>query len=69
MYDAQHPKSDVDKLYIWKSRGWFELIIAEDCVGMEISSLDNYLMTTGEKLLMWVKNFEEEKNKEKENVP
>ena len=68
MYDAQHPKSDVDRLYIWKNRWWFELIIAEDCVGMEISSLDN-LMTTGEELLMWVKNFEEEKNKEKENVP
>ena len=37
----------------------------EDCVGMEISGLGNYLMLKDEEFLMWMKNFEKQKKKRK----
>lgn len=38
----------------------------EDCVGMEISGLGNYLISKDEEFLMWMKNFEKQKKKENE---
>ena len=41
------------------------LINLEDCVGMEIIGLGNYLMLKDEEFLMWMKNFEKKKKRKR----
>ena len=51
MYGAQHPKADVDKLYLKRCDGGRGLIGVEDCVQAEVNSLDKYLSVSEEKML------------------
>ena len=51
MYGAQHLKADVDRLYLQQCEGWRGMIGLEDCVQVEVHSLDNYLYTWKEKML------------------
>ena len=56
MYGAHHPKADVDRLYIKRSREGRRLIGVEDRASMEIHSLKDYLMSNGENLLEGFQN-------------
>ena len=40
IYGAQHPKADVDRLYLKRCDGGRDLIGVEDCVQAEVNSLD-----------------------------
>ena len=51
MYDAQHPKADVNRLYLKRCDGGRGLIGVEDCAQAEVNSLDKYLSASEEK--MW----------------
>lgn len=51
MYGAHHPKADVDRLYIKRSREGRGLIGVEGGASMEIHSLKDYLVSNGENLL------------------
>ena len=51
MYEAQHPKADVDRLYLQRYEGRRGLIGLEDCVQVEVHSLEKYLSTLKEKIL------------------
>ena len=51
MYGAQHPKADVDRLYLKRCDGGRGLIGDEDCVEVEVNSLDKYLSVSEEKIL------------------
>lgn len=64
MYRAHYAKTNIGRLHIWRSRGGHGLFRVEYRVGMEISSMDNYIMSTEEELLMCVLN-----NKKQENDP
>ena len=48
---ASHPKADLDKLHIRRSRGNDRLISVEVNVVLEMSSLNNYLISAEEKVL------------------
>ena len=48
---ASHPKADLDKLHIRRSRGNHRLISVEVNVVLEMSSLNNYLISAEEKVL------------------
>ena len=51
MYGAHHPKANVDRLYFQKFEGGRGLIGLEDCVQVEVHSLEKYLSTSKEKIL------------------
>ena len=51
MYGAQHPRADVDMLYLRRCDGGRGLIGVEDCVQAEVNSLDKYLSASEEKML------------------
>ena len=51
MYGAHHPKADVDRLYFQKFEGGRGLLGLEDCVQVEVNSLEKYLSTSKEKIL------------------
>ena len=51
MYGPQHPKADVDRLYLKRCDGERGLIGVEDCVQAEVNSIDKYLSVSEEKLL------------------
>ena len=51
MYGAQHPKADVDRLYLKRCDGGRGLIGVEDYVQAEVNSLDKYLSAPEEKML------------------
>ena len=51
MYGAHQPKVDVDRLYSQKCEGGRGLIGLEDCVQVEVHSLEKYLRTSKEKIL------------------
>ena len=51
MYGAQHPKADVDRLYLKRRDGVRGLIGVEDCVQAEVNSLDKHLSASEEKML------------------
>ena len=51
MYGAHHPKGDVDRLYTKRASGGRGLIGVEDCVGVEVDSLERYLDVAEEQLL------------------
>ena len=54
MYRAQHPKADVDRLYLQRCEGGRGLIGLEDCVQVEVHNLEKYLSTSKEKILKGV---------------
>ena len=47
MYGAQHPKADVNRLYLKICDGGRGLAGVEDCVQTEVNSLDKYLSASG----------------------
>ena len=51
MYWVQHPKADVDRLYLQRCEGGRGLMGLEDCVEVEVHSLENYLSTLNGKIL------------------
>ena len=51
MYGAQHPKADVDRLYLKRCDGGRGLIGVEDCVQAEVNILGKYLSASGVKML------------------
>ena len=51
IYGAQHPKTEVDRLYLQRCEGGRVLIGLEDCVQIEAHSLEKYLSTLKEKIL------------------
>ena len=51
MYGAHHPKADVDRLYLQRCEGGRGLLGLEDCVQVEVHSLEKYLSTSKEKIL------------------
>ena len=51
MYGAQRPKADVDRLYLQRCERGRGLIGLEDCVQVEVHSLEKYLSTSKEKIL------------------
>ena len=50
MYGAQHPKADADRLYLQRRDGGRGLIGLEDCVQVEVHSLEKYLSTLKKKI-------------------
>ena len=63
MYGAQHPKADVDRLYLKRCDGGRGLIGIEDCVQAEVDNLDKYLRTTEENMLKEVNRSNTLENK------
>ena len=51
MYQALHPKSDVDRLYIPRKEGRRALISIEDCVELAKRSLEVYVRGSEERLI------------------
>ena len=51
MFGAHHPKADIDRLYLQRCEGGRGLLGLEDCVQVEVYSLEKYLSTLREKLL------------------
>ena len=51
MYGAQHPKADVDRLYLQRCEGERGTTGLDDSVQVEAHSLDKYLSTSKEKML------------------
>jgi len=51
MYNAHHPKANVDRLYLKRSTGGRGLISVDNCVEMEKCSLSKYLENSSEPLL------------------
>ena len=43
IYGAHHPKADVDRMYLSRAEGGRDVIGVEDCVRIEIDSLEKYL--------------------------
>ena len=54
MYEVHNPKADVDRIYLKRVEGGRGLIGVEDCVRIEIDSLEKYLRTSREELLIAV---------------
>ena len=50
-YGAHHPKADVDRMYLSRAEGGGGSIGVEDCVRIEIDSLEKYLQNSTEELL------------------
>ena len=51
IYEALHPKSDVDRLYIPRKEGGRGLISIEDCVELAIRGLEVYVHGSEERLI------------------
>ena len=51
IYGGLHPKSDVNRLYIPRKDGGRGLIAIEDCVELELRSLEVYVHGSDERLL------------------
>ena len=54
MYGARHPKADFDRLYLQRCEEEEGLLGLEDCVQVEVHSLEKYLSTSKEKILKQV---------------
>ena len=50
MYEAHHPKVDVDRLYLQRCEAERGLLGLEDCVQVEVYILDKYLSTSKEEI-------------------
>ena len=55
MCGAHHPKADVDRLYLQRYEGGRGLLGLEDCVKVEVHSLEKYVSTSKEKILKEVR--------------
>ena len=51
MYRVLHPKSDIDRLYIPKKKGWRGLISVKDCVDLAIIGLEVYFHGSEDRLI------------------
>ena len=51
IYEALHPKSDVDRLYIPRKEGGKGLISIEDCVELAVRGLEVYVHGSEERLI------------------
>ena len=51
MYGAHYPKANVGRLYLQRCKGGRGLLGLEDCVEVEVHSLEKYLSTSKEKIL------------------
>ena len=51
MYGAHHPKTDADRLYLQRCEGGRGPLGLEDCVQVQVYSLNKYLSTLKEKIL------------------
>ena len=51
IYEALHPKSDVDRLYIPRKEGGRGLISTEECVELAIRGLEVYVRGSEERLI------------------
>ena len=51
MYRAEHPRADVDRLYLQSCQGGRDPVGLEDFVTVERHSLEKYLSTSKEKIL------------------
>ena len=51
IYEALHPKSDVDRLHIPRKEGGRSLISIEDCVELVIRGLEVYVHGSEERLI------------------
>ena len=51
MYDALHPKSDVDRLYLIRKRGGRGLIGCKKCIDAELNNLGWYIKNSVEPML------------------
>ena len=51
IYEALHPQSDIDRLYIPRKEGGRGLISIEDCVELEIRGLEVYVHGSEERLI------------------
>ena len=51
MHRALHPQADIDRLYLPRSQGGRGMISAEDCVEMEVKSLEEYVIASNERML------------------
>ena len=51
MYGAHHPKANVGRMYLQRCEGGRGLLGLEDCVQVEVHSLEKYLSTSKEKIL------------------
>ena len=51
IYEALHPKSDVDRLYIPRKEGGRDFISMEDCVELAIRGLEVYVYGSEKKLI------------------
>ena len=51
IYEALHPKSDVDRLYSQSKKGRRGLISTEDCVELAIKGLEVYVHGSEERLI------------------
>ena len=49
-YGAHHPKTDVNRLYLQRCEGGRGLLGLEDCVQVEVHSLEKYLSASKEKI-------------------
>ena len=57
MYEALHPKSDIDRLYLKRKHGGRGLVSIETCVRSEENNLGLYVRESNEMLLKGVKKF------------
>ena len=51
MYGVHHPKADVDRLYLQRCEGGRGLLGLEDCMQIDVHSLEKYLSASKEKIL------------------
>ena len=71
VYRAFHPQGDVDRLYFERCQGGRGLISVEDCVDVEVNSLQKYVETSDKKIFTLVGKvgiLEEGKEKRKFRV-
>ena len=67
MYGAQHPKADVDRMYLKRCDGGRGLIGVEDCVQADVNSFDKYVSVSEEKMLKEVSLSSTLENKRQRN--
>ena len=65
MYGSHHPKADVDRLYLKRCEAGRGLLGLEDCVQVEVHSLEKYLSTSKEKILKEVSRSRIRKSQQK----
>ena len=62
MYKMQYPKSDVERLYLPRTKGGRELIRLELSYKTTTIGLDKYLQETEDTLLLFIKDHDDTKS-------